>query len=66
MSLDEELLMCAQSNFENLEKAAPIVSKHPFYRIAKAQLDEALGGMPVEEVFALDTKRAEKQMRDEE
>lgn len=33
---------------------------HPYYRIAKAQLDEALGGMPVEERFALDVKRAEK------
>jgi hypothetical protein len=57
--IDGDLVHCAQINFENLERAWPDVAQHPYYRIAKAQLDEALGGMPVEERFALDVKRAE-------
>lgn len=47
--MDQELAMCAQVNFENLERAIPMIAKHPFYRIAKAQLDEALGGKTLEE-----------------
>lgn len=47
--MDQELAMCAQVNFENLERALPIIAKHPYYRIAKAQLDEALGGKTMEE-----------------
>lgn len=57
--MDENLALCARMNFENLERARPDVAQHPYYRIAKAQLDEALGGMPVEERFALDVKRAQ-------
>lgn len=47
--MNEELALCAQINFENLEKAFPLVVQHPFYKIAKAQLDEALGGRSVED-----------------
>lgn len=43
--MDQELLRCAQINFENLEQSRPNVATDPYYRIAKAQLDEALGGM---------------------
>lgn len=50
--MNEELALCAQINFENLEKAVPALRKHPYYLIAKAQLDEALGGRPVEETLA--------------
>lgn len=58
--MNEELLRCAQINFENLERARPDVARDPYYRIAKGQLDEAMGGMPMEEKFALDVKRAMK------
>ncbi len=51
-SIDVDLLRSAQINFENLEKAVPALSKHPYYVIAKAQLDEALGGKPAVEVIA--------------
>lgn len=54
--MNEDLALCARINFENLERA-----RDPYFRIAKAQLDEALGGMPVEERFALDVKRVEKE-----
>lgn len=47
--MNQELAMCAQINFENLERAVPALAKHPYYIIAKAQLDESLGGMTVEE-----------------
>lgn len=50
--MNEELAICARMNFENLEKAMPFIKKHPYYTIAKAQLDEALGGRPVEEALA--------------
>jgi len=60
MQQKEELLGCARINFENLERDRPDVARHPFYRIAKAQMDEALGGMTMEERFALDVKRAER------
>lgn len=50
MKVDENLARCAQINFENFEKAMPLVIRtSPFYLIAKAQLDEALGGKTVEE-----------------
>lgn len=49
--IDEELARCAQINFQNLEKALPALRKHPYYMIAKAQFDEALGGRPAEEVL---------------
>lgn len=49
--LNEEILLCAQVNFENLERVVPGLSEHPYYRIAKAQLDEGLGGRPVEEAL---------------
>ncbi len=58
--VNEELLLCARINFENLEKSRPDVAVDPYYRIAKAQLDEALGGMKVEDRFAMDVKRAER------
>jgi hypothetical protein len=59
--MDENLALCARINFENFERAHPAAAASPYYRIAKAQLDEALGGMPVEDKFALDVKRAEKE-----
>lgn len=40
-----ELIRSAQINFENFEKAAPLGSIHPFYKIAKRQLDEGLKAM---------------------
>lgn len=46
--MNEELAICAQINFENLELAVPGLKQHPFYIIAKGQLDEALGGKPFE------------------
>lgn len=54
MPINEELVLCAQINFENLAKARPDVASDPFYRVAKAQLDEALGGQSVEK--SLDKK----------
>jgi hypothetical protein len=62
--MDEELVRCSQINFENLEKAFPQILLSPYYRIAKAQLDEALGGMTTDEKFALDVKRAQKNAND--
>lgn len=47
--MNKELLECAKINFENLADAMPILYKHPYYLIAKAQLDEALGYQTVEE-----------------
>lgn len=49
--MNEELAECARINFENLEKACPPILWHPYYRIAKAQLDEALGGKTMEETL---------------
>lgn len=49
--MDRELVLCAKINFENLERSMPIVTQHPFYIIAKAQLDEALGGPKVEDIL---------------
>lgn len=50
---NEDLAMCAQINFENFERAYPAIKNHPYYLIAKAQLDEALGGKSVEESVEL-------------
>ena len=47
--INEELLGCAKINFENLERAMPMIKAHPYWKIAKAQLDEACGDGTVEE-----------------
>lgn len=47
--VNEELALCAQINFENFEKAMMGLVNHPFYLLAKSQLDEALGGKSVVE-----------------
>lgn len=57
LEMNEELALCAKMNFENLERAFPAIRQHPFYVIAKAQLDESLGGKPVEEVLAEQAQR---------
>ncbi len=49
--INEELAKCAQINFENFQRAVPGAMNHPYYKIAKLQLDEALGGKTVEEVL---------------
>lgn len=53
--MNEELANCAKINFENFEKDMPGVVTHPFYRAAKAQLDEALGGKTVSESLGYDS-----------
>ena len=52
--LDREMAERAKINFENLEKAMEAIKSHPYYRIAKAQLDEALGYQTVEESLSAD------------
>ena len=47
--MNNKMAECARINFENFERAFPLALKHPYYRIAKAQLDESLGGKTVEE-----------------
>lgn len=47
--MNKELLECAKINFENLERALPPLLEHPYYLIAKGQLDEALGYQTLEE-----------------
>lgn len=37
-----EEIACAQINFENLERAFPMIKEHPFYKISKMQLDSGL------------------------
>ncbi len=49
--VDEILLEEARHNFENLEIAFPVVKNHPFYMIAKAQLDAAMGYTTVAEAL---------------
>lgn len=49
MEVDQNLLLSAQYNFENCERAIPGLKAHLYYRIAKAQLDEACGTRTVEE-----------------
>ena len=49
--MNEELAECAKINFENLEAAVPFLKTHPYYVIAKSQLDEALGGRPAEDAI---------------
>ena len=51
MKCDVELALCAQVNFENFERACPQVKTHPYWMIAKGQLDEALGGPKLEDVL---------------
>lgn len=58
--MNKELALCAQINFENFEKAFPVVKGHPYYILAKAQLDEALGGKSVEEALAELTSEEKK------
>lgn len=41
--IDIELAECAKINFQNLEDSFPILKRHPYFIIAKAQLAEALG-----------------------
>lgn len=55
--MNEQLAMCAKINFENAEKAMPFLKKHPYYAIAKAQLDEALGGKTVEDSLAQEPRQ---------
>lgn len=54
--MNEELIECAKINFENLELVFPIIKEHPFYVIAKAQLDEGLGGKSAEDALAEQAK----------
>jgi hypothetical protein len=49
MKMGNELAECARINFENFEIAFPMAKQHPYYVIAKAQLDEALGGVKMED-----------------
>ncbi len=49
--MNEDLAYCAKINFENLAADLPLITGHPFWKIAKAQLDEALGGPRVEDVL---------------
>jgi hypothetical protein len=51
MKTNIELLLCAQVNFENFARAVPGVAEHPYWQIAMAQLEEALGGKTVEEIL---------------
>jgi hypothetical protein len=41
--INEELLLCAKINFENLERNFPAIRDNPYYTIAKMQLDDGLG-----------------------
>lgn len=64
-AMNKELAECAKINFENFERSmletkfldpntqafVHGVASHPYYRIAKAQLDEALGYGTVEETL---------------
>lgn len=58
--MNEELARCAQINLENFERAFPIIRQHPYYRIAKAQLDEALGDKTIEEAILEQQKELDK------
>lgn len=46
--IDRDMLECAKINLENFEQAMPIIKQHPFWIIAKAQLDDGLGYQSVE------------------
>lgn len=39
----KESLECAKMNFENFERAFPVAATHPYYMVAKLQLDHGLG-----------------------
>lgn len=43
LDTDNELAECAKINFENFAEACPLASQHPYFKVAKMQLDEALG-----------------------
>lgn len=47
-----DLAGCAKINFENFAKAFPLALRHPYFLIAKAQLDEALGEKTIEQSLA--------------
>lgn len=49
--MNRSIAECAKANFENLEKAVPMLKQHPYYLIAKAQLDESLGYSKVEDTL---------------
>jgi hypothetical protein len=49
--MDENLARCALVNFQNLERVVPAIGEHPFFQIALAQLDEALGGPKMEDAL---------------
>lgn len=36
-----EMALSAQANFENFATACPAFARHPYFKIAKMQLDEA-------------------------
>lgn len=40
-----EMLRCSQINFDNFVKAYPSAALHPYYQIARMQLDEAVTAM---------------------
>ena len=45
-----ELAGCAQINFEDVTRMAPAVAAHPFYQIAKSQLDAVVKRLEAESV----------------
>jgi hypothetical protein len=47
--MNQEHLESAKMNFENLERSMPVILRHPFYLIAKSQLDSGLGYGTIEE-----------------
>jgi hypothetical protein len=51
--IDRELVECAKINFENFERSVPQIKAHPFWKIAKGQLDEALGYGTLEEALGM-------------
>ncbi len=63
--VNEELARCALINFGNLERAFPLVLKHPFYVIAKGQLNEALDEGTLEEFGQKHRMRPEKKVKND-
>jgi hypothetical protein len=56
--MDENLARCALINFENFARVNPAVRTHPMFRLAQAQLAEALGGPKLADVFKNEVERA--------
>lgn len=56
--VDLELIRCAQANFENFERMVPAIKNCVYYKIARAQLDEALGGRKVEEALKIESEHS--------